>query len=165
MELSVVEIDATKRLLDKMQEKMTEKVQPGAYDGKITLNVDYSLVKAAASETSPQFKSGDYIIKAILLYASKLDSNKKNPKESLEWLSQIFGDKGVMGLVIRDALSKKPQMVIPDLIEKAMKSHLDQCKITFQSLAGKEPKQGNTNVSGVVSKVDTPAKKAKSTKV
>lgn len=154
MELTIVEIEAVSRLLEKLKEKRAEKVKPGAYDGKVNLEIEYSLVKDNDGKTAPQFKKDEYVLPAILLYAASLDSNKKKPKESIDWLYQVFSDDGVMGKVIRQVVGAKKDLPIPSELQKELTGHLDKCKITFKSLSKESPKQGNTTVSGTVLKVE-----------
>ena len=147
MSLSLADITATIKLLEKEKEKLeTKKIEPGAYDGKLTLDVEYALVRAEAGEAYPQFKVGDALVETILMYAQSLDSNKKKPEESLVWIDNLFGDQGVMGKLIRANKSAS----VSNEIRSHFEGEVEKCKLSFQSKQGKKPKEGNTTVSGVV---------------
>lgn len=146
--ITLEDLVATIKLLEKLKEdfeKRKLKLPPQAVSGKIVLGVDYHLVKAEPSSAVPPFKLDQHLAPTILLYAQSLDSGS-TPRESIEWLSNLFGDSGVMGTLIK---ASRPVPVNP-LIEAHFKTEVEKCKISFQSKRGKQPKEGNTTVSGTV---------------
>lgn len=146
--ITLADLVATIKLLEKLKEdfeKRELKLPPQAVSGKIVLGVDYHLVKAEPGSACPPFKLDQHLAPTILLYAQSLDSGSK-PRESLEWLSNLFGDSGVMGTLIK---ASNPVPVNP-LIEAHFKAEVEKCKVSFQTKSGKQPKEGNTTVSGTV---------------
>ena len=147
--ITLEDLVATIKLLEKLKEdfekKKKLKLPPQAVSGKIVLGVDYHLVKAEPSSACPPFKLDQHLAPTILLYAQSLDSGSA-PRESLAWLSNLFGDSGVMGTLIK---ASRPVPVNP-LIEAHFKAEVEKCKVSFQSKSGKQPKEGNTTVSGTV---------------
>jgi|688.fasta_scaffold1095797_2 hypothetical protein len=148
MTLSLADVTATIKLLEKEKEKLeTKKFEAGAYSGDLTLDVTYALVKAEAGEAYPQFKVGDFLVETILMYAQSLDSNKKKPEESLAWIDSLFGDQGVMGKLIRANKSA----AVNNEIRSHFESEVEKCKLSFQNQQSKKPKEGNTTVNGTIS--------------
>lgn len=147
MSLSLADITATIKLLEKEKEKLELKtLSPGASSNNLTLDIDYNLVKGEPGTAFPQFKSGEFLVEAILVYAQSLDTNKKKPKESIAWLDSLFGDRGVMGTIIRADKSAP----ISNEIRKHFENEIEKCKLSFQKKNGKKPKEGNATVSGTV---------------
>lgn len=147
MSLSLADVIATIKILEKEKEKFEVKnIQPGACSNSFTLDVDYNLVKGEPGAVYPQFRVSDFMIDAILIYAQSLDTNKKKPKESIEWINNLFGDTGVMGTIIR--ADKAPP--INTEVRKHFESEVEKCQITFRNKNGKKAREGNTTVSGTV---------------
>lgn len=145
--MTLVDILAAIKLLEKEKGKLENTtLAPGAYDNSFTLDVTYAAVKAEGTEAYPPFKPADFLVEAILMFAQSLDSNKKKPKESLEWIDSLFGDGGVMGKIIRADKSA----AINNEIRRHFESEVEKCKVSFQTRQGKKPKEGNTTVNGTV---------------
>jgi hypothetical protein len=143
--LNITELTALIYLAEKKLEQLKKQglaVSEGAHTYDRTVRFTGTLVRAAATEVTPQFKLENFLSAVLLRYAMTLD-------EPAAWLNALLGPCGVLGKIIRIGTDKAMEPV-PSELQVQWAAFATEAKALFQSLTAKTPRAGNTVVVGTL---------------